>query len=450
MRDYAGRRVYGVTELTALLSQELETAFPDIWVEGEVSNFKRAVSGHLYFTLKDEKSALRAVMFRTHAMRLPFDPESGMRLLARGRLSVYSGSGDLQLYTTALEPAGLGALQMALEQAKKRLAAEGLTDPARRRPIPPFPKRVAVVTSAEGAALRDVLSVLQRRRAGFEVVVVHSPVQGAEAPASLLRALARAARVEGVEVVLLTRGGGALEDLWAFNDEALARAVAECPVPVISAVGHEVDTVLTDLTADLRAPTPSVGAELLTQARERALALVEESERRLRYHTQSLLFRLAERLDRGGHPRMAELTARRVEGLAERLDRAESDLHHGWTETLSRWESRVALAQRSLGPEGLRRWVEGLRQRQAAAARRLEGAARGRLRVVEESLRRHALLLDAVSPLRTLARGFALATDAEGRLVTDASRVSPGAALSVRLRKGRLACTVDATHPEEA
>jgi len=446
MQEYAGRPVYAVSELVELLSRELEGAFPDVWVEGEVASLKRAASGHLYFGLKDSAATLKTVMFRTYSARLAFDLENGMKVLARGRLGVYAAGGDLQLYATALEPAGLGALQMALEQARKRLAAEGLTDPARKRALPPFPARVAVVTSVEGAALRDVLSVLARRRAAFEVVVVHSPVQGADAPALLRAALERAARLPGVEVVLLTRGGGSMEDLWAFNDETLARAVAACPVPVVSAVGHEVDTVLTDLTADLRAPTPSVGAELLTRAGEELLSRVRDGERRLRHHARSRLYSLSERLSRAGADRLRTMASRRTETLAERLDRADGTLRRAPAARLERERARLASCRRALGPEGLRRWVDGLGTRATGADARLRASARGRIETARAALARRAELLDAVSPLRTLARGFAIATDSTGRLLTDAARVAPGDPIAVRLSRGALDCRVEKVH----
>lgn len=446
-RELAGRSVYGVSELVALLGAELAAAFPDVWVEGEVSGFRRAASGHCYFTLKDPRAALKAVLFRTHALRVPFEIENGMVVLARGKLSLYEASGDLQLYVTALEPAGLGALQMALEQAKRRLMEEGLTDPARKRPIPPFPRRVGVVTSLEGAALKDVLSVLRRRKARFDVVVSPALVQGVSAAASLLAALERLRRVPGIEAVLLTRGGGSAEDLWGFNDEALARAVAAFPVPVISAVGHEVDTVLTDYTADLRAPTPSVAAELLTQQ----WVLVEErgasASRRLGHLARSRLLQARERLERCGAEGMGAHVLRRIEALQQRCDRAADDAASAQLGRIAALAARLDLCSRALSPQGLARWLQALQARLSHALAASRKGIEGRLRSGDERLAGLARLLHSISPLQTLARGYAAAFAPSGRLVTSARGLSPGDELSIAFRDGGVDAAVTSTAP---
>ena len=443
-KEWAGRPVFAVSELVRLLSSELEAAFPDVWVEGEVTGFKRAASGHCYFNLKDDRASLKVVLFRTHALRLGFEPENGRIVLARGRLSVYEAAGDLQLYATVLEPAGLGALQMALEQAKKRLMEEGLTDPARKRPIPPFPRRVAVVTSLEGAALRDVLSVLRRRRATFRVLVVPALVQGALAPASLSAALHRAERAADVDAVLLTRGGGSMEDLWAFNDEALARAVAACPVPVVSAVGHEVDTVLTDLTADLRAPTPSVAAELLTATTREARMKAEEAGRRLARQIQSRLFLAKERLDRARPERLGGLAGRRIQGIQEGADRAADAAGRAMASRLQDDVQRLAYCQRALTPDAVRRWVKGLSERAAAAQTRLAAAGKAPLLRAEDNFAGFVRLLHSLSPLGVLARGYTATFAAGGRPVTSASQAPPGAELSLAFSDGGVDCVVTA------
>ena len=446
-KQWSGRPVYSVSEIVGLLAQELEQAFPDVWVEGEVSGFRRAASGHCYFTLKDASAALKVVFFRTHAARLPFALDNGMLILARGKLSVYEGSGDLQLYVTILEPAGLGALQLAFEQAKKRLVAEGLTDPARKRPIPPFPARVGIVTSLEGAALRDVLSVLRRRMASFDVVVSPALVQGDQAPESLRRALRKLERVPGIEVVLLTRGGGSMEDLWAFNDEALARMVAAFPMPVISAVGHEVDTVLTDFTADLRAPTPSVAAELLTARREAVQARTHQAGRRLSDLMLSRLLRLRERLESCEPERQGRLLYRRTEAAQERCDRLSEDVSRRATALIERNGHRLALCSRALSPEGLRRWMGALAQQRSAASEALAAAGRGLLERKGAALASIARLLDSLSPLSVLGRGYAAAFGEGGTLVTRAVQAPPGSSLSLALREGALDCTVTSLEP---
>jgi len=441
-KEWAGRPVYAVSELVRLLASELEGAFPDVWVEGEIANWKRASSGHCYFTLKDDRGALKTVMWRASAQRLGFEPDNGMMVLARGKLSVYEASGDLQLYATVLEPAGLGALQMAFEQAKRRLAAEGLTDPDRRRPIPPFPRRVGVVTSLEGAALRDVLSVLRRRRAGFDLVVAPALVQGPAAPASLSAALKRLQRVAGVEVILLTRGGGSMQDLWAFNDEALARLVAESPVPVISAVGHEIDTVLTDLTADLRAPTPSVAAELLTAQTEAARTRADEAARRIEHMVRSLLFAVQERTDRCRISRLGDLMARRLGTAQEGADRATEAAARAMSSRLAADAHRLDLCRRSLTPEASLRWLDGLGERRRGSDARLRTALRGILGDAEGRFSALVRMLQSLSPLAVLSRGFAAAFDDSGRPVTRTDQAAVGALLSLALSDGGMDCTV--------
>lgn len=446
-RELEGRRIYAVGELVGLLASELEAAFPDVWVEGEVSGFRRAASGHCYFSLKDQRAVLKVVLFRTHAQRLAFLPENGAVILARGKLSVFEGSGDLQLYATFLEPFGLGALQMALEQAKRRLMAEGLTDPSRKRPIPPFPRRVGVVTSLEGAALRDLLSILKRRGALFDVVVSPALVQGASSAESLRRALARLRAVPGVDVVLLTRGGGSLEDLWGFNDEALARDVAAFPVPVVSAVGHEVDTVLCDLTADLRAPTPSAAAELLTARLEEARLRTADARRRIPRLLSASLRSLAGRVEACRPERLGALLAGRLERAEQRRDFSEERLKRAILERLRREERRLSAAFQAIAPDAVRRWLEGLAARLRSNRERLRAAFPRRLRREEERLAAALRLLDALSPLKVLGRGYAAALDPKGKPVTDAAVLSPGDRLEVLLARGAALCTVSMTRP---
>jgi exodeoxyribonuclease VII large subunit len=440
MAELSGRKIYTVSQIAGILQSELEAAFPDLWVEGEVSQFKRAASGHLYFTLREGKATLGAVMFLTHARRLGFEPEAGMRLLARGKLSYYPEGGSLQLYATWIEPSGVGAMMVALEQAKRRLVAEGLTDAARKRPIPPFPGRVGLVTSAEGAALRDILSVLRRRRAGFDLVLAPSPVQGTGAASSLIQALRRLQALPGVEVILLTRGGGSLEDLWAFNDEALARAVAACRVPVISAVGHEVDTVLTDLTADLRAATPSVAAELLTARWEAALGAAQVGERRLTSRFLSYLRLVEERLKRASPERLGSLLARGGDLLAQRGDRLLDRLLAGLPGRIEAWSGRLERTSETLAPESLTAWMDARRSRLEKAGGALEPAFRQKLSVSADRSAALARVLHSLSPLAVLGRGYAAAFTPEGKLLVSPRQAPEGTPFTVALRDGTLAC----------
>src|SRR6476646_6027421 len=262
------RRIFSVSELTAAIRGVLETGFGEIWVEGELSNCRTWNTGHMYFTLKDGDAQIKAVMCRSAVRYLKFKPEDGMHVIVRGQLSVYEPKGEYQIVCEHLEPRGLGALQMAVEQLKKKLQAEGLFDASRKRPLPALPRKIGIVTSLDGAALRDIIKVLRRRHPNAHLVIRPARVQGETAATEIARGLKAIARVAGVDVVILTRGGGSTEDLWAFNEEVVARAIAASPVPVIAAVGHEVDVTIADFVADLRAPTPSAAAELVVTAKE--------------------------------------------------------------------------------------------------------------------------------------------------------------------------------------
>jgi len=440
----AGRYVYRVSELVDILARELEAAFPDVWVEGEVASLKTAVSGHVYFLLKGDKASLRVVLFRNHALRIPFRPENGMQALVRGKVSLYRASGDLQLYATLVEPAGLGAMQAALEQAKRRLMEAGLTDAAGKRPIPPFPTRVGIVTSLEGAALQDILTVLRRRGAGFEVVIAPSLVQGDGAPAALLQALRRIGRVRGIEVVLLTRGGGSATDLWAFNDEALAREVAACPVPVISAVGHEVDNVLTDLTADLRAPTPSAAAEMLTGRQETVRQAAENLQAGLKRRVLDLLALHAERADRGSPIRLETLLRMRIDSHILAIERIEEGLVRSARDRWTEAGHRAEVCSRAFSPDSLSRWLESVGVREGALSRRLSAWAGEAVLAAGKRRSEATRMLLSLRPSSVLARGFAAVFDDSGKLVTGPSQAPPGTPLSVALRGGGLLCRSEA------
>ncbi|HVW03641.1 MAG TPA: exodeoxyribonuclease VII large subunit, partial [Vicinamibacterales bacterium] len=275
-------RPLSVSELTSGIRELIETAFASVLVEGEISNCRRWSSGHIYFTLKDDRAQLRGVVFRTTVRTLRFTPEDGMRVVARGRLSVYDAKGEYQIICDTLEPNGLGALQAAFEQLKRRLHADGLFDAARKRPLPVLPRRIGVVTSLDGAAIRDILRVLTTRHANARVLIRAARVQGEGAAEDLVRALNAVAAAPDVDVVIIGRGGGSAEDLWAFNDERLARAIAASPVPVISAVGHEVDFTIADFVADVRAATPSNAAEIVVDRFDHFCARIDQAEHRLR------------------------------------------------------------------------------------------------------------------------------------------------------------------------
>ena len=277
----AGRRVFTVSELNSGVRALLEDAFADVWVEGEISNCRVWNTGHVYFTLKDSSAQLKSVMWRSAARLVKFKLEDGLHVIGHGRISVYEPKGEYQFVCDEMEPKGLGALQLALEQLKKKLQAEGLLDPARKRPLPTLPRKIGIVTSIDGAALRDIIKVLSRRYPNAHLIIAPTRVQGEGAAADIANALGMVGRVEGVDVVIVGRGGGSIEDLWAFNDEAVARAIARCPVPVISAVGHETDVTLADVVADLRAPTPSAAAEVVVSAKNEFVAGIDRLANRL-------------------------------------------------------------------------------------------------------------------------------------------------------------------------
>lgn len=388
-----------VTRLAALLKEVVEENFTQVLVEGEISNFSVPASGHCYFSLKDEGAQLRAVMFRSQARLLPFRPENGMQVILSGRVSLYPQRGEVQLIADTIEPRGIGSLQVAFEQLKKKLAAEGLFAAERKRPLPFFPKTVGVVTSATGAAIHDIVNVLRRRGAGLRLLLRPVRVQGDGAAAEIAEAIADHNRLGAADVLIVGRGGGSLEDLWAFNEEVVARAIHASAIPVISAVGHEVDTTIADFVADLRAPTPSAAAELVAKSRL-------ELEGHLDHLTQRLAGEMQGRL---------QLLGERVNGLTRRL--------RSPRQQLQLWQQRQFDLVRRLDRAMVRRHQE--------AAGRLAAAA-GRL--------------DLLSPLRTLERGYAIVfAERTGKAVYDAATLAVGDRLQVRFARGRAVATVDET-----
>jgi exodeoxyribonuclease VII large subunit len=438
-------RVYSVQELVRGAARSLEAHYADVWVEGELSNLRRPAAGHLYFTLKDNDAQLSAVMFRGGAAKLKFKLDDGLNVRCRGRLSVYDAQGKMQLYVEAIEPVGLGALQLAFEQLKAKLAAEGLFSPARKRRLPLRPRAIAVVTSPTGAAIGDLIRVIHRR-AGVPIVVLPCAVQGAEAPAQIVRALAavpRLAKLRPIDVVIVGRGGGSVEDLWAFNDEGVARAIAACPLPVISAVGHEIDFTIADFTADVRAATPSaagelaapvdaeLGAELMTLQGRLARALARSVGAR-----RIVLERLHRRLPA---PRRLLNDARLA--LDERLRTLEGRLRR---DLLTR-RAGFGELHRRLSAADPRARLAVDRQLLAALHHRLVAGAGAALGHHRQELTRLAGGLDALSPLAVLDRGYSLVRTPDGAVVTDVAHVAVGDALRLQLRHGRLHCRVEST-----
>jgi exodeoxyribonuclease VII large subunit len=397
--DSPVRRVLRVSELVSELKSLLEDEFGRVWVVGEISNLRRAGSGHSYFTLKDDEAQIRVALFRGVAQRLVFDPEDGLEVLVYGDLTLYPPRGDLQIIVRSLEPRGQGALQLAFEQLRARLEAEGLFAAELKRPLPEFPRRVGVVTSPTGAAIRDVIQVTGRRFPSIPLLVAPTRVQGEGAEEEIAAALELVAG-RGVDVVLLVRGGGSLEDLFAFNTERVARAIRDCPVPVVSGVGHEVDVTIADLAADARAPTPSAAAALALPDREAQEVRLDLRQRRLRLAALGFVERAAARLDRDRDLLRARAPSARV--LAQRV------------------RVQAALA-------ALRRGVEA-------------SLAGGTARVAALSAR-----LDALSPLAVLSRGYAIVyREPEGAIVRRARDVAEGDALRLRVAEGEIDATARA------
>ena len=437
------RPILKPAQLNALARDLLEGSFAQVWVEGEISNFSRPSSGHVYFTLKDERAQVRCALFKQKALYLRFVPRDGMQVLVRGRLTLYEARGDYQLVLEHMEQAGEGALRQAFEALKGKLAAEGLFAAERKRPLPRFIGRLGLVTSPSGAAVRDVLNVLGRRFPLLDVDVLPVPVQGEGAAAQIRAMLEKAANSGRYGALLITRGGGSLEDLWQFNDEALARAIAACPVPVVSAVGHEIDFTLADFAADLRAPTPSAAAELLVPERSELLAQLAQHRRRLEaamLRRQTALAQRADqawlrlqsgrphlRLERGGH-RLAALGARLNGAFAQAMTARLEKLRQS-AQRLERQHPRERLATH--------------RHRAALLKQRLDSQVARTLEQSVLTLQGLARALNSVSPFATLARGYAIVRDpGNGAVVTRARDTQPDQELDAQLAEGVLRVVV--------
>jgi len=440
--DLPAAGAISVSELSARLKQLVERGFTGLSVEGEISNCKQWSSGHLYFTLKDDYAQIRAVMFRTTVRQLKFKPEDGMHVVVRGRLSVYEVKGEYQLVCDALEPLGLGGLQVAFEQLKRRLQLEGLFDPGRKRALPVLPRRIGVITSLDGAALRDVLRVLTTRHPTARIVIRPARVQGDGAAIDLVRALRDIARVPELDVIIIGRGGGSAEDLWAFNDETLARAIVACPVPVISAVGHEVDFTIADFVADVRAATPSNAAELVVDRADNFCARIDRAERRLRSALSHAIDRRRHAADRleaqvKRWPTRVVLRDRDRQELAMRLQHAIAD-------RLARSGQRFELLRRRLERRDMRRIAAELRVRLVAADGRMRQRIAQRHQAADARVRELAARLDSLSPLAVLGRGYAVCwNESRTSIIRSPAAVRPGDGVRVTLAEGELACRVE-------
>ena len=438
------RRIYSVSELTSGIRALIETTFGDVWLEGEISNCKVWNTGHMYFTLKDGGAQIKAVMFRTTVRYLRFKPEDGLHVVARGRVGVYEPKGEYQIVCEHMEPHGLGALQLAFEQLKKRLQGEGLFEAARKRPLPALPRRIGIVTSLDGAALRDILKVLRRRAPNASVLIRPARVQGEDAAADVATAIRMLSRIPGVDVIIVGRGGGSIEDLWAFNEERVARAIVTSQVPIVSAVGHEVDFTIADFVADLRAPTPSAAAEMVVAANDDFCHRIDRLTGRLRAAVRADLQRrrtavhvLASRRGLAGFPARVGMRGRHAAELTHQL----------------RGAIRGLLEQHARDSRGLRQRLEqrdparrlaSMHARLTGADGRLNGAVQKTRHRADTRFRVLAGRLENLSPLAVLGRGYAVCwTSDKSAIVRSAASVVPGDRVQVTLANGEIACRVE-------
>ncbi|PYM08023.1 MAG: exodeoxyribonuclease VII large subunit [Candidatus Rokuibacteriota bacterium] len=443
------RQVYTVSQLTARIRDVLEEQVAPFWVEGEISNLRVPGSGHAYFTLKDDAAQIRVVLFRNRLRRIRFEPADGLHVLAFGALEVYAPRGEYQMVVELMEPKGLGALQVAFEQLKARLQAEGLFDPGRKRPLPRFPRKIGIVTSPTGAAIRDMLRVIGRRFGELHIVVRPVRVQGEGSAREIAEGIADLNALGDVDVIIAGRGGGSLEDLWAFNEEVVARAIVGSKAPVMSAVGHEVDFTIADFVADLRAPTPSAAAELVVREKEAVVDGLRDLHHRLSRALARRLERQRERLVLYAERRVLSDPSRPLRDAQRRLDelglRLSSALGAGRRHAVH----RLALATQRLhsGNPAVRissgrGWLGQLQGRLDAGARRsLDRSVHG--------FRVAAGKLDGLSPLAVLGRGYSLTRTASGEIVRSADQVAPRDPVSVLLHEGTLECTVEETRERD-
>jgi len=441
------RRVWKVRDLVAAVRTHIEREYSDAWVEGEISNFRAPESGHLYFTLKDGNAQIRVVMFRSSARLLRFRPADGLEVVVRGRVTVYEDRGELQISAEYLEPKGAGSLQLAFEQLKAKLEAEGLFAAGRKKPVPALPSRIGIVTSAQAAALRDILNILARRHHSVSVLIYPAQVQGESASHEVASGVRYFNQQGNVDVIVVARGGGSAEDLAPFNHEGLARTVAASKIPVISAVGHETDFTITDFVADLRAPTPSAAAELVIRSRqeieEQASSLHERLNRAMRYRLLIGRQALTELAQHGAFARMMEMIRQRqqtLDDLTHRLELAERHLLEQWrrhweivSAAIRHYDARLVLA-------GMRKELDGKTTALVALTRNLLLRHRVRSERLDTAL--HSL-----SPLAILDRGYALVFDARGKLLKDVSSLEPGDEVSARLAHGEFQASVTRKKP---
>ncbi|UKS30718.1 exodeoxyribonuclease VII large subunit [Paenibacillus sp. HWE-109] len=439
-------KILSVKELNRYIKLLLEgdSRLQDVWVRGEISNFTHHSSGHMYFTIKDAEGRLKSIMFASHNQKLGFIPKEGTKVIARGNISVYERDGAYQFYVTAMQPDGIGSLYLAFEQLKKKLEVEGLFAAERKKPIPRFPRAIGVITSPTGAAVRDVIITLQRRYPSVQILLYPVLVQGAQAGPSIVKAIEAMNRLGEADVLIVGRGGGSLEELWAFNEEIVARAIAASAIPVISAVGHETDFTIADFVADLRAPTPTAAAELAVPNHLELKQQLAQQSQRLHYGLLQQLRRKQERLERA--KRSAFLTNPRRQLLmqpAERLDRLHEQLGYRMRQRIAKLAERHMKLERSLSSFNPKEQAVFAKSRLDTAGRQMLTAMQTLLRSKKQEWQSGVRHLDALSPLKVMQRGYSLAyDDQEQQLIRSVTQVQVGDTVKIRLKDGRLNCQV--------
>jgi exodeoxyribonuclease VII large subunit len=444
--DNQPRIILSVGQLNRQSRQLLENHFQSIWVTGEISNLALPASGHWYFTLKDENAQIRCAVFRNMNFRLRFKPENGDQVLLRGKISLYENRGDYQLIGQHMEPVGDGALQRAFEQLKNKLAKEGLFEQSRKQDIPARPRHIAVITSAQGAAIHDILSVLRRRHANTLITIIPSQVQGDQAAGQLCAGITLANQQANkltpkIDTLLISRGGGSLEDLWPFNEESVARAIATSKLPVVSAVGHETDFTIADLVADLRAPTPSAAAELLSPDSRELFLRLERAGQSLTKATHKHLQLLGQQTEwlrkRLRHP------GNRLQEQAQRLDDIEQRLQRASQRVIQEASTALTVQGTRLNTLTPGHQITQYQLHNSGLKQRLYQSIAYRMKSARESMQNQAQLLNSISPLNTLQRGYAIVSDEQGEIVRSSSQVGPGEQITARLAAGQLECRVE-------
>jgi len=442
----SNREIYSISELNSEARALLEKRFPLVWVEGEISNLARPASGHIYFSLKDEAAQVRCAMFKMRNRLVNFQPKNGQQILARVRISLYEARGEFQLIVEHMEETGDGALRRQFEQLKNKLFEEGLFDEANKQALPILPTQLGIITSPTGAAIRDILSVLKRRFPGIPVLIYPVPVQGADAPQAIVEAIQTAAQRQDCDLLILARGGGSLEDLWAFNDETVARAISDCTIPVVTGIGHEIDFTIADFVADYRAPTPSAAAELISPDRAELMETFFSWQKRLLRTWQAYQQQQQQTLD--WLSKQLKHPGQRLHEHAQRLDELEQRLGQAQEHRVRHLHSRLDTLQARLRGLSPGQRLQSIRLSLDKLNHANQQAFLNKLERSKHQLGNVSRALDAVSPLATLGRGYAIVQNQAGQVVRKANDVSVNDSIKTRLGSGQLDCRVEAIHEE--